>query len=243
MLFLCAFKDITKEKFHAQQRQLHDRQLALAAHQNAVQAGGGAVDSTSGDHHNGEPNFHPDKQHHHEQQHVASEANSVDGHTNLSELTNFGHRREASDGQATSSLLQVNFKDSQAADSTDLHQASGDAQVAFNNRLNYGSASNTNLQDDLTDEKALISMDEFGIEEGDDSEEDHDKQTTNQYSRRRSRAVLYQLSGHYGGGGGNPRAVGMKSKLKLNANVSSKLLIDILELLFVSPSHPLLYTF
>lgn len=44
---------------------------------------------------------------------------------------------------------------------------------------------------------------------------DTDKHTANLYSRRRSRAVLYQLSGHYGYG----RINNMKSKLKLN-NVS-----------------------
>lgn len=48
-------------------------------------------------------------------------------------------------------------------------------------------------------------------EDGDDSD-DHDKHTANNYSRRRSRAVLYQLSGHYG----YRRSVNMKSKLKLN---------------------------
>lgn len=75
----------------------------------------------------------------------------------------------------------------------------------------------------IANQNALISMDEFGIEDtGDDNEfdegdesEDHDKQTASQYSRRRSRAVLYQLSGHYG----DRRNVNMKSKLKLN-NVS-----------------------
>lgn len=74
---------------------------------------------------------------------------------------------------------------------------------------------------------ALISIDEFGLsneemnaDDGDlefdgDESDDNDKHTANQYSRRRSRAVLYQLSGHYG----YRRSVNMKSKLKLN-NVS-----------------------
>jgi hypothetical protein len=72
------------------------------------------------------------------------------------------------------------------------------------------------------DQQALISMDEFRIDDdendpdGDQDDEHHDKHTANQYSRRRSRAVLYQLSGHYGYG---RRSVNMKSKLKLN-NVS-----------------------
>lgn len=72
------------------------------------------------------------------------------------------------------------------------------------------------------DEQALISMDEFRLDETcadeldePDDSDDHDKHTASQYSRRRSRAVLYQLSGHYG----YRRSVNMKSKLKLN-NVS-----------------------
>lgn len=75
----------------------------------------------------------------------------------------------------------------------------------------------------IANQNALISMDEFGIEDsGGENEfdepeenENHDKHTASLYSRRRSRAVLYQLSGHYG----YRRNVNMKSKLKLN-NVS-----------------------
>lgn len=95
---------------------------------------------------------------------------------------------------------------------------------------------------DLGDQQALISLDEFKLDElpnasgdlfgqsgdqdgefdpyddddDDDQEHKHDKNTASQYSRRRSRAVLYQLSGHYG----YRRSVNMKSKLKLN-NVSN----------------------
>lgn len=81
------------------------------------------------------------------------------------------------------------------------------------------------------DQQALISMEEFKLDEMEamnqaneeldndlldlDNDDDHDKHTASQYSRRRSRAVLYQLSGHYG----YRRSVNMKSKLKLN-NVS-----------------------
>lgn len=42
----------------------------------------------------------------------------------------------------------------------------------------------------------------------------------NQYQRRRSRAVLYQLSGHY------RRSINMKSKLKLN-NVRTEHFINV----------------
>ena len=79
-------------------------------------------------------------------------------------------------------------------------------------------------------EQALLSMSEFKLDEaansdgeldalrGDsDGNDDDDKHTASQYSRRRSRAVLYQLSGHYG----YRRSVNMKSKLKLN-NVSGR---------------------
>lgn len=81
--------------------------------------------------------------------------------------------------------------------------------------------------DDLESQQ-LISMDEFGLadeagnENGDfdpddpDDERHGDKHTASQYSRRRSRAVLYQLSGHFN----ERRSVNMKTKLKLNANVS-----------------------
>lgn len=70
----------------------------------------------------------------------------------------------------------------------------------------------------LASQNALMSMDEFGLEEANgeqdsdelEEQEDQDKNTAGLYSRRRSRAVLYQLSGHYG----DRRNVNMKSKLK-----------------------------
>lgn len=79
---------------------------------------------------------------------------------------------------------------------------------------------------DAEDNQQLISLDEFGLDEnnnesGDfdqDDQDEHqgDKHTASQYSRRRSRAVLYQLSGHFN----ERRSVNMKTKLKLN-NVST----------------------
>lgn len=70
---------------------------------------------------------------------------------------------------------------------------------------------------DLDGRGLMDEMDELEFECPDSASdsEDHDKHTANLYSRRRSRAVLYQLSGHYG----QRRSVNMKSKLKLN-NVS-----------------------
>lgn len=88
-------------------------------------------------------------------------------------------------------------------------------------------AANAELAQDAEDSQQLISMDEFGLaddannENGDldqDDQDEHqgDKHTASQYSRRRSRAVLYQLSGHFN----ERRSVNMKTKLKLN-NVST----------------------
>ena len=64
------------------------------------------------------------------------------------------------------------------------------------------------------------SNDEEDVEDEDDMYSPVDNEaksmsSSNQYQRRRSRAVLYQLSGHY------RKSVTMKSKLKLN-NVSKK---------------------
>lgn len=66
-----------------------------------------------------------------------------------------------------------------------------------------------------------VSKSDHGENDSDEDEDEEDAETpgptdntvSNPYQRRRSRAVLYQLSGHY------RRSVTVKSKLKLN-NVS-----------------------
>jgi len=92
----------------------------------------------------------------------------------------------------------------------------------------------------LANQTALSDMGEFELDESgeegdlfDEVEEtgSQDKQTAKMYSRRRSRAVLYNLSGHYS-------QVNMKSKLKLNnvsgASASARRPIGLSVLLLVS---------
>lgn len=62
-----------------------------------------------------------------------------------------------------------------------------------------------------------VSESELSVLASDEEPDEPSRPTDDRYQRRRSRAVLYQLSGHY------RKSVSMKSKLKLN-NVSALLL-------------------
>ena len=196
VLFLCSHKDITRQKLHEHKAALlqHQQQLLLQQQQHAADSEapqGGGEQQAPSG-----PTQVPKQQlqqpsGEQQQQQVA---NSNGAATNL--IANPA-RRESGDQQALLSLDE--FKLDELPDAgADFYSQPG-------------------AQDD-----------EFGPYDDDDDEADgsepghkQDKHTASQYSRRRSRAVLYQLSGHYG----YRRSVNMKSKLKLN-NVSC------------SPPHP-----
>lgn len=189
VLFLCSHKDITKHKLQEQQR----HQLAQLHAQKQQQLHDQLYLSQQ----------QQQQQHSHDNQ-----QDDTGSHLDRSEtgkpLANELHQQQQAQEQPQHQQLQLHLD---AAHQNAKLNAADEAELAA-----------------IANQNALISMDEFGIlddsgaendfDEGDDSE-DHDKQTASQYSRRRSRAVLYQLSGHYG----DRRNVNMKSKLKLN-NVS-----------------------
>lgn len=211
VLFLCSHKDITKQKLHEQQQhqlaQLHaqkqQQQLlsaaaaaAAAAHEQHSSAGGQGANQAGLTNH--------DQQQQQQQQELAD-------HEDSSLLS--GRRRHVAAHEADGSSLHSGGEQllpaAAAAAARKLEDAD-EAELAA-----------------MANQNALLSMDEFGLQDdsgaegadfdegASDSGDDHDKHTASQYSRRRSRAVLYQLSGHYG----YRRSVNMKSKLKLN-NVS-----------------------
>lgn len=197
VLFLCSHKDITKQKLHEQQQ----RVAAAAALHHQLQS-------------------HPPNQDHH---HQAVTANAIGGganeHHHYPESKSDHHQHHQPSQQQQQ---QAHAADSNANKQQDRQQVcpSSDKESPVQNQLTP-----QQLQQEHDDQQALITMEEeFCIDnlddddndlDGDEDENDHDKHTANQYSRRRSRAVLYQLSGHYG----YRRSVNMKSKLKLN-NVS-----------------------
>uniref|UniRef100_T1KB19 PAC domain-containing protein n=1 Tax=Tetranychus urticae TaxID=32264 RepID=T1KB19_TETUR len=69
------------------------------------------------------------------------------------------------------------------------------------------------MDEEEEDNKSSPDSDGEDDMDDDESEGDHPRLPASHYQRRRSRAVLYQLSGHY------RRSVSMKSKLKLNNNL------------------------
>lgn len=69
------------------------------------------------------------------------------------------------------------------------------------------------MDEEEEDNKSSPDIDRDDEDEDDYDDDHHPRLPASHYQRRRSRAVLYQLSGHY------RRSVSMKSKLKLN-NVS-----------------------
>lgn len=189
VLFLCSHKDITKQKLQEQQR----HQLA---------------------------ELHAQKQQQLADQH------HLDAQTLANQQQHQQHQQHAEQGSTTTTTdnTKIYIQDANHPNQQQqqLVSGSGGEQVQYNHEQPLNAAQEAELAA-IANQNALISMDEFGIEDSGgenefddaDDSEDYDKQTASQYSRRRSRAVLYQLSGHYG----DRRNVNMKSKLKLN-NVS-----------------------
>lgn len=225
VLFLCSHKDITKQKLHEQQQQ----QLAQLHAQKQQQL----ADSLSHSH------SHQDQQsiassaqvsHQKQQQQQQQEqrpANPSGGESNATNelhtavVGSFGQQQQ----QQANDLSALAAKEESGVPgqvNTSNQQQQPDLQQQQHLQQNLDEADEAQLTA-IANQNALLSMDEFGIEDfGDENEfdeqddsDDQDKNTTGQFSRRRSRAVLYQLSGHYG----DRRSVNMKSKLKLN-NVS-----------------------
>lgn len=209
VLFLCSHKDITKQKLHEQQQKvaaaaaLHQQQLAFMNEQQ-------------------------------QQQQQSDQQKQLQlNHSDLAQGAKppgSPASAEAPDlKQQQQQQLQLASPSGQPADGPE-DEADGREREAARGRLEAEQLQQLQQLQALQrqehdDQQALISMEEFCIDELDDDDgepgerdeddEHGDKNTASQYSRRRSRAVLYQLSGHYG----YRRSVNMKSKLKLN-NVS-----------------------
>lgn len=211
---LCSHKDITKEKL-AEEQQLQLAQLqrakkaAVSQHQQQ-QHGQLAID------------LQPQQQQQlslldHQQQHLNQNQNQK------LILTLDENNDNNNVGEKKANYLAQNLQQQQLDSPSD---GATDGKQAGAQEVNLEEADEAELAA-IANQNALMTMNEFDLNnaiddndfnlDADDSGEDHDKNTTNQYSRRRSRAVLYQLSGHYGQG---RRSVNMKSKLKLNTNVS-----------------------
>lgn len=229
-MFLCSHKDITKQKLHEQQQ----HQLAqLHAQKYQLQLAAAAAASHAADH---------TKHHGSEQSDASARACLPDGNPPASSTSErlvaagnslIGAGRVSDDEQHQPLALTeytVLNKDSDALQTIQQQQQQQQQleqeQQQQQQDRELGDANEAQLTA-MANQNALISMDEFGLEDSGaenefdeaDESEDQDKHTASQYSRRRSRAVLYQLSGHYG----YRRNVNMKSKLKLN-NVSTHLL-------------------
>lgn len=195
VLFLCSHKDITKEKLHIQVQPKQRHHQPIQQQQPQLQSQHASHSDPTSTQTSGA-----------DQCHQTQEMNSL-------ETYNMDHQN--------SSKLGPDHSSSAATDDHSAHLESGELELAS------GAANKVNLEHEEQLNEDQVNLEEFGLsdelgaegnefdlDEQDDSD-DHDKQTASQYSRRRSRAVLYQLSGHYG----YRRSVNMKSKLKLN-NVS-----------------------
>lgn len=199
VLFLCSHKDITKQKLHEQQQKVAAAAAALQ-HQQQQLAAQQAVGLTN-----------DQSERHESDQQRQLQANHL----------------AAADSRPLQLVASEAGNEKQSA--TELDNGKTQHNLALSS-LEQATANQQQLQlealqrQEHDDQQALISMEEFCIDQlGDDddqleeqdNDEHGDKNTASLYSRRRSRAVLYQLSGHYG----YRRSVNMKSKLKLN-NVS-----------------------
>lgn len=214
VLFLCSHKDITKQKLHEEKEHEFARLLNVKKQQQKLAD-------------------HLGQQQQQQQNAATNQQQPATDQQLLANTTAFGATNE------TGSAVQIQNQQHQNQDEATPNAlagtgvgGSGDNNNNNNNNIKTVLlAQESKLEEAneaelsaLANQNALISMDEFELEDsGDENEfddlddgEDHDKHTTSQYSRRRSRAVLYQLSGHYG----CRRSVNMKSKLKLN-NVSN----------------------
>lgn len=222
VLFLCSHKDITKQKLHEQQQhqlaQLHaQKQQQLLSNAAAAAAAAAASDHP--------PVGSPNSEHQQSDQHNNNNTNNSNRNHNLQQVVS-DHDLLARSGRRVAGYGGVAEPDALMTDVGGGRKDSESQQQQLRSRK-LEDADEAELTA-MANQNALLSMDEFGLlddsggEGGDfdcdansDSGDDHDKHTASQYSRRRSRAVLYQLSGHYG----YRRSVNMKSKLKLN-NVS-----------------------
>lgn len=223
VLFLCSHKDITKQKLHEQhtqhQQQLKQRlqlQQQLLLHQQASAHHSTTTGDAIGDQG--------------QESHSVHSSNETGGHLQSEHHQSLGPKHSASFEPAAIATDASHSMLQHAHESSPAHTLdSGEIVHSSTEPLANQSMQLLQQQCDAAagNGHALIGMDEFGLsdemnpegddlefEEGDESD-DQDKHTASQYSRRRSRAVLYQLSGHYG----YRRSVNMKSKLKLN-NVS-----------------------
>lgn len=239
VLFLCSHKDITKQKIHEQQQKqlLHSKQVAEQQSKQLHAQQQQQRDASSSELHDLSISLHAQQQ-----ANYNGESNLL--FAQLGSQSVATGRRHSHDLQLRQKSHELSTSGAAAAAITfDSHQnlnlqptcaqsnvnQENSTQVATHQAAELDQTMLTDNNNNNLNEETLIDMDEFGITDQDlnqpdemdgfDQEasesDDHDKHTTNLYSRRRSRAVLYQLSGHYG----QRRSVNMKSKLKLN-NVS-----------------------